>query len=163
MSTDCSVLSTVRWHTNSQITTTPKCQHAPKKHIRKEHILCTSIFKHKGGGGSVGHSSTALEVEPSLVPQSSVSYMINIGTGIYLTQFHNHPKNLRTMEHLFIRCPCLVFDCGRGQWAANRSRATAWTQQHAMSLSWFLGFMIRADRGGNEGGRTQPTTVAPSL
>jgi hypothetical protein len=85
-----------------------------EKDIQTKHILCASIFKQEGGGGSVGHSSPASEVEPSLVPQSSVSYMINVGTGIYLTQFHNHPKNLRTVECIFIGVPCLVFDLGRG-------------------------------------------------
>jgi hypothetical protein len=106
MSTDCPMLSTACWHTNYQINTTSKRQHAPKKRIRKKHILCASIFKQEGGSGSVGHSSAASEVEPSLVPQSSMSYMINIETGIYLTQFHNHPKNLRTVERIFIRVPC---------------------------------------------------------
>ncbi len=128
MSTDCPMLSTAYWYTNNQITTTPKCRHAPKKHIQNKRILCTSIFKQEGGSGSVRHSSAASEVEPSLVPQSSMSYMIKIGTSIYFTQFHNPPKNLRTVEHLFIRLPCLVFDCGRGQRAANRSRAMVVTQ-----------------------------------
>ncbi len=74
-------------------------------------------------------------------------YMINIGTSIYCTKFHNHPENLRTVECLFIRLPCLVFDHGRGRWAANRCRAMAWIRQHAMSLSYFLGFMLRANGG----------------
>jgi hypothetical protein len=124
MSMDHPILSTACWHTNNQITTTLKCRHAPKKHIQKTRILCTSIFKEEGGRGSVGHSSAASEVEPSLVPQSCMNYMINIGTSIYFTKFHNHPKNLRTLECLFIRF-CLAFDRGRGQRAANISRATA--------------------------------------
>jgi hypothetical protein len=94
-------------------------------HIQKKHILCASIFKQEGGGGSVGHSSAASEVELSLVLQSSMYYMINIGTSVYFTKFHNHPKNLRTVERLFIRLPCFVFDHGRGQQAANRSRTIA--------------------------------------
>jgi hypothetical protein len=57
----------------------PTCS---KMHIQKKHILCASIFKQEGGGGSAGHSTAASEVEPSLVPQSSISYMINIGTSI---------------------------------------------------------------------------------
>jgi hypothetical protein len=108
------MLSTACWHTNNQITTTLKHRHAPKKHIRKKHILCASIFKQEGGGGSVEHYSAASEVEPSLVPQSCMHYMINIGAGIYFTKSHNHPKNLRVVERLFIRLPCLVFDRGRG-------------------------------------------------
>ncbi len=98
MSMDHPMISTVCWHTNNQITTTSKRRHTTKKHIQKKHILCASTFKQEGGGDSGGHSSAASEVEPSLVPQLSMSYMINIGTGIYLTQFHNHPKNLRTVE-----------------------------------------------------------------
>ncbi len=146
MSIDHPMLSTACWHTNNQITTTLKHRHAPKKHIQKNHILCTSIFKQEGGSGSVGHSCTASEIEPSLVPQSCMYYMIKIWTGIYFTRFHDHPKNLITVEHLFIRF-CLVFDHGRGQRAANRSRATAGIQQHAMFLFCFLGFMLRAEGG----------------
>jgi hypothetical protein len=116
MSMDCPMLSTACWHTNNQITTTLKCQHASKTHIPMKHILCASILKQEGGDGSVGHSSATSEVEPSLVPQSCMYYMINIGTGIYVTKFYNHPENLRTVERLFIRC-CLVFDRGRGQLA----------------------------------------------
>jgi hypothetical protein len=78
MSTDRPMLSTACWHTSNQITTTSMRQHAPKKHIRKKHILCASIFKQEGGGGRGGHSSAASEVEPSSVSQSSISYMINI-------------------------------------------------------------------------------------
>ncbi len=128
MSMDCLMLSTACWHTNNQITTTSKCQHAPKKQIWKEHILWASIYKQEGGGGSVGHSSTASEVEPSLVPQSSISYMINIGTGISFTRFHTQPKNLRTMKCLFMTSPYLMSDHGRWKGAANRSRATMRTQ-----------------------------------
>jgi hypothetical protein len=73
MSTDRHMLSAACWHTNNQITTTSKRQHALKKHIQKKHILCASISKQKGGDGSVGHSSSAQEVEPSLFPQSSAS------------------------------------------------------------------------------------------
>jgi len=142
------MLSTLCWHINNQITTTSKHQHAQKKHIPKKHILYASIFKQEGAGGSVEHSSAASEVEPSLVPQSCMHYMINIGAGIFFTKFHNHPKNLRTVGHLFIRLPCLEFDRGRGQRAANRSRAPAGIQQHAMSLSCFWGFML-----GSNGGR----------
>ncbi len=145
MSMDRPMLSTACWHTNNQITTTLKCRHAPKKDIQKKHILCASIFKQEGGGGCVRHSSAASEVEPSLVPQSCTYYKINIETGIYFTKFHNHPKNLRTVEHSFIRF-CLVFDHGSGRWAANISRATAGIQQHAMSLFCSLGFMQRANR-----------------
>jgi hypothetical protein len=146
ISMDHPMLSTACWHTNNQITTTLKHQHALKKHIQKKHILCASIFKQEGGSGSIEHSSAASEVEPYLIPQSCMHCMINIGSGIYFTKSHNHPKNLRTVERLFIRLPCLVFDCGRGQWAANRSRATVGIQQHAMSLSCFLGFMLMATR-----------------
>ena len=146
MSMDRPMLSTLCWHINNQITTTSKCGHAPKKHIPKKHILYASIFKQEGGGGSVEHSSAASEVEPSSVPQSCMYYMINIGAGFFFAKFHNHPKNLRTVGHLFIRLPCLEFDHGRGRRAANRSRAPAGIQQHAMSLSCFLGFMLMATR-----------------
>jgi hypothetical protein len=78
-------------------------------------------------------------------------YIINTATGIYFTNFHNHPKHLRTVELLFIRFPCLVLDRGRGGWAANRSRATAGIQHHAMSLYCFLGCMLRADGGCKRG------------
>ncbi len=36
------------------ITTTSKQRHAPKKHIRKKHILIANAFKHAGGGGGAG-------------------------------------------------------------------------------------------------------------
>ncbi len=92
MSMDHTMLSTACWHTNNQINTTLKCQHAPKKHIQKKNILCTSIFKLEGGGGSVGQSSTASKVEPSSFPQSCMYYMINIGTGIYFHKISQPPQ-----------------------------------------------------------------------
>jgi hypothetical protein len=117
MSTDCPMLSTACWHTNNQTTTTSKRRHALKKHIRKKHILCTSIFKQEVGGGSVGHSSTAPEVEPSLVSQSSVSYMINIGTGVYLTNFTSTPRISEQWSAYSSDCPawCLTMVEGNGQ------------------------------------------------
>jgi hypothetical protein len=51
MSTDHTMLSTACWHTNNQITTTSKHQHAPKKHTQKTYLLRSSIFKQEGGGG----------------------------------------------------------------------------------------------------------------
>jgi hypothetical protein len=133
MSMNQLMLSTACWHTNNQITTTLKHQHVPKKHIQKKHIPCASIFKQEGGSGSVGNSSTASEVEPPSIPQSYMYYMINMETSIYFAKFLNHPNNLRTVECLFIRF-CSVFDCRRGQQAANRRRTTVGIQQHAMSL-----------------------------
>jgi hypothetical protein len=48
---------------------------------------------------------------------------------------------------LIFSLPCLVFDRGRVDQAANRSMATAGTRRHAMSLSHILGYMLRVDGG----------------
>jgi hypothetical protein len=102
------------------ITTTSKQRHAPKKHIRKKHILIANAFKHAGGGGGAGHPKAASKVEPS-VAQSSVPYLINVGTGISSTQPHQL-LNFRMFEHL-IRLQRIVFDRGRGtRWVARRNR-----------------------------------------
>ena len=102
------------------ITTTSKQRHAPKKHIRKKHILIANAFKQAGGGGGAGHPKAASKVEPS-VAQSSVPYLINVGTGIFSTQPHQL-LNFRMFKHL-IRLQCIVFDRGRGtRWVARRNR-----------------------------------------
>jgi hypothetical protein len=128
LSGDCPLFSTARWQTNNLSITTIICQHAPKKHIHKKPILVAYTIKQECGRGSAGHSSAASEAEPPSVPQSFISFLINIGTSIYPTQPHNQPEPLRTIEQchqVSIRLPCLVLDCGRGRRAAKRSRAPA--------------------------------------
>ena len=49
------------------------------------------------------------------------------------------------IEPLFIRTQC--FDHGRGRRVANRSRAAAVKQQHAISSSCILGCMLKANGG----------------
>ena len=93
------------------ITTTSKQRHALKKHICKKHILIPTAFKQAGGGGGAGRLKAASKVEP-LVAQSSVPYLISIGTGISSTQPHQL-LNSRTFKHL-IRLQHIVFDCGKG-------------------------------------------------
>ncbi len=127
MSTDCPMLSTACWHTNNHVTTITKRQHAPKKHTHKKHILLVSIVNQEGDGGSAGCSRAASEVELASVPQSSISYLISIGTGISSTQLHNQP--FRTIKLVFFRLPRLVFDGSRGRRAAKRSRATELIQR----------------------------------
>jgi hypothetical protein len=68
------------------------------------------------------------KVELLSVPQSSISYLLNIGTGISSTQLHNHPENFRTIKLIFFQSPCLVFDGGRRGRAAKRSKATVLTR-----------------------------------
>jgi hypothetical protein len=98
LSGDHPLSTTVYWHSNNPIYTTTKQRHAPKKHIHKKPILVAYIVKQECGGGSAGHSNKASEAEPPSVPPSSISSLINIGTGIYPTQPHNQPKPLRTIE-----------------------------------------------------------------
>ena len=102
------------------ITTTSKQRHAPKKHIRKKHILIAIAFKQAGGSGGAGHPKAASKVE-RLVAQSPVPYLINIGTGTSSTQPHQELLNFRMLEHL-IRLRCIVFDRGKGWWMARRNR-----------------------------------------
>jgi hypothetical protein len=72
-----------------------------KKHIGKNHILLASIVNQEGDGSHAGRSHAASEVELLSVPQSSISYLINIGTSISSTQLHNHPENFRRIELVF--------------------------------------------------------------
>jgi hypothetical protein len=104
MSTDCPMLSTGCWHTNNHITITTKHRHAPKKHIHKKHILLASIVNQVGDGGSAGRSSAASEVELLSVPQSSISYLINIQTGISPTQLHNTPRISEQLSSYYSDC-----------------------------------------------------------
>jgi hypothetical protein len=147
---ECPILSTTAyWHTNNQIKTTKKFQHAPKRHIQKKLIHSAFAVKQECQGGSAGHSSMASEAEPPSIPPSFSSSLLNTGTGIYPTQPHNQPETLRTIEQwVFIGLPCPVLDCSRGRQAAKRSRASAVTQ-----------WQRRSDDGGGEK-RTSFTSFA---
>ena len=119
------------WHTNKKITTTSKQRHAPKKHIRKRHIFVAIAFKQAGGCSGAGHPKAVVKVAPS-VARSSVSYLINVGSGIFSTQ----PHQLRMFLHQFIRLRHIVFDRGKGWWVARRNRISGNGNSLLVDLGW---------------------------